>query len=108
MVKYVLVHRGYKNLHMVKLIPHQRLNQIFKVDTSNSPWLTTKAFTEFQWQEKIFWFDYLISVGHFICHLSHQDRFYVINQASKFTRSQGIQDCQVFIYQRQIDNDMSA
>ena len=54
---------------------------------------------------KKFWFDFFFSGGHFICHLSDQDNYFVINQDQKIRRSTGLQNCQVFVYQRKISND---
>ena len=45
--------------------------------------------------------------GHFVNHLSHQQRTLVINQNSKIILSKGMQDCQVLFYQRIHDENYS-
>ena len=48
---------------------------------------------------------FVYSGGHFVCHLSDQGNYFEINQDQKIRRSAGLQNCQVFIYQRKINDD---
>ena len=45
----------------------------------------------------------LLSGGHFVTHVQHQGRYFIINQNKKITVSNGVQNCQIFLFKQKAE-----